>query len=510
MLLHHLVAGAAVEAPDRPALVVGDEVTTFAELDRRVTSLAAALRGRTTPGDRIAFVADNGPEWIDAYYGVPRAGCLLGFVNHRLGPRPMAEAIDRLRPSVLVAGRAQLESLPELASDPTLVVLDEEGSRGDGAQPYADLLAQGAEGEAPDDELRPDATAWLIATSGTSGTPKVVQLSHANLLAAVAGTLVTRPVADDDVYLFPFPLCHVAGYNVLAFHGRARPVVISSFQPQAFVEQVARHRITAVSLAPTMIHALVEQAEAGGPVPSSLRTVSYGSSGIAPHLLARAMDLLGAGFQQGYGMTELAGNAVFLSAEDHRRGLDDRPELLEAAGRPGPNVEVVLLDDDGGEVPTGEVGEIAVRGEQVTTGYWEAPEATAAAFEGDWLRTGDLGRFDDDGYLSVVDRKKDIIVSGGENVSSRAVEDALAAHPEVAEVAVVGAPDDRWGEVVCAVVVPRAGAALTEDDVLAFGREAIGGFQQPRRVVLVEALPRTTTGKVQKHELRDRVLSPPT
>jgi len=256
-----------------------------------------------------------------------------------------------------------------------------------------------------------------------------------------------------------------------------------------------------------MIHGIVDHlVETGDTVPPSLRAITCGSSGIAAPLLARAHDVLGADLHQGHGMTELAGNVVFLGPEEHRRGLAGEPHLLTFAGRPGPGVEVRLLDDDAHEVPVGEGGEVVVRGEQVTPGYWEAPEADAKAFvDGAWLRTGDVGCFDEQGLLSIVDRKKDIIVSGGENVSSRAVEDALAAHPAVAEVAVVGAPDEHWGELVCAFVVPRAESDVIADEVLAFAREVDGGFQQPRRVLLVDVLPRNATGKVLKHELRARL-----
>lgn len=520
VLLHDMVSTGAARHPDRPALVVDDQATTYAELERRTTLLAAALRRIAGPGERVAFVADNGPEWIDAYYGVPRAGWLLGFVNQRLGPQPLRAAVARLRPRVLVGGREQLDLLREtgpLDDLAPLVVAVDRPAPGEAA--YADLLAAGAAPGAREPAVGaggtghprpgPDDTAWLLATSGTSGTPKVVELSHRNILAAVTTTLAVRPVADDDVYLFPFPLCHVAGYNVLLFHHSGRPVVLARrFDPAAVAVQVDRHRVTTISLAPTMLHGLLDHLDRHGGALAPLRTVSYGSSAISPHLLARAIDRLGVDFNQGYGMTELAGNAVFLSPEDHRQGMAGRPSLLRAAGRPGPGVSVRLLDDDGAEVPVSRPGEVAIRAPQVTKGYWEAPDANAAAFHDGWFRTGDVGRIGPDGYLSIVDRKKDIIVSGGENVSSREVEDALATHPDVAEVAVVGAADPRWGEVVCAVVVPRAGSGLTGEEVLRFGRERIGGFQQPRQVEVVDQLPRNGTGKVLKHELRALVANP--
>jgi acyl-CoA synthetase (AMP-forming)/AMP-acid ligase II len=423
-------------------------------------------------------------------------------VNHRLGPVPLRATVERYRPSVLVADRARLDVLVEAGASlpPVVVALDQPG---EGERSWAALLDEGRGAPVPEPPASDEEVAWLIATSGTSGTPKVVQLTHRNLLAAVRTTAAVRSIDADDAFLTPFPLCHVAGYNVLLFHHHACPVVVTRrFDPADLLAQVRRHGVTTVSLAPTMIHAIVEHLEqTGAEVPPTWRAITYGSSGIAPSLLEQAIDALGVDFHQGFGMTELSGNAVFLGPDEHRRGLSGEPHLLASVGTPGPGVELRLVDDDGHDVALGDPGELLIRAEQVTVGYWDPPEADDG-FAGEWLRTGDVGCFDDDGRLSIVDRKKDIIVSGGENVSSRAVEDALVAHPDVAEVAVVGAPDARWGELVCAFVVPRAGSVLTEDDVLAFGREVVGGFQQPRRVLLVDALPRNATGKVLKHELR--------
>jgi long-chain acyl-CoA synthetase len=210
-------------------------------------------------------------------------------------------------------------------------------------------------------------------------------------------------------------------------------------------------------------------------------------------------------FAQGYGMTELGGNAVFLDGAAHRRGVTTDPHLLHAAGRPGPEAEVRVVDDGLVDRPVGEIGEIVVRAPQVFAGYWEDPEATATTIVDGWLRTGDLGRLDAEGYLSVVDRKKDIIVSGGENVASREVEDVLHHHPGVLEVAVVGVPDDHWGEVVCAAVVARPGAIIDAEQVIDVSRAHLASYKKPRHVVFVDSLPRNTSGKVMKHVLREQV-----
>jgi acyl-CoA synthetase (AMP-forming)/AMP-acid ligase II len=236
---------------------------------------------------------------------------------------------------------------------------------------------------------------------------------------------------------------------------------------------------------------------------SGLRQISYGASAMPLELLRRVTTVLpDCGLAQGYGMTELSGNAVFLGADEHRRAARDRPDLLGAAGRPGPLVALRIVGDDDRELPAGEAGEIWVRGDQVCAGYWRDPASTAASRVGPWLRTGDVGRLDEHGLLHVVDRKKDLIITGGENVASREVEDHLGEHPALAQVAVVGVPDPRWGETVCAVVVLRDGVELDPDELLRWSEGRMAGFKRPRRVVVVDSLPLNASGKVDKPALR--------
>jgi len=344
----------------------------------------------------------------------------------------------------------------------------------------------------------------MLFTSGTTGPSKGAMLTHRSLIAAVLNTTMARTVADDEVYLFPFPLFHVAAYNVVHHHLRRRPVVLlPRFEPLAVMEAVDEHRVTSVSLAPTMLAMLLDHPERHHHGLSSLRTVSYGAAAMPLDTLRRSLDELpNVGLAQGYGMTELSGNAVFLSPADHVRAATSDPELLGAAGRPAPLVALRITDDDGAELPQGSTGEILVRGDQVCAGYWDDPDATATAIADGWLRTGDVGRIDEHGLLHVVDRKKDIIITGGENVASREVEDTLGTHPDVAAVAVVGTPHDTWGEQVVAVVVPvRPDEPPTVEDLRGSCGD-LAGFKHPRRVVAVESLPTNASGKVDKVALR--------
>lgn len=503
MLLDHIIAAAARECPDQTALVFGAERWTFAELERSVARLAGALRGVAGEGDRVAVLAENHPAIVEAYYAVPRAGMILVPLNYRLAGPELAAQLRDSGARVLIGERELLDKLYGAAPDEieTVVAIDRTSG---GEHLYADFVATaGADAVV---RRAPDDVAWLIYTSGTTGRAKGAMLSHSNLIAGLMAASLGRPVHAADVYLYPFPLCHVSGYNVCVMHLHRRPVVLlRRFSPAAVLEAVQRERVTTMSLAPTMIAMLLDDPGLGDADLSSVRSIGYGASGIPPAVLRRGMELLRCDFAQGYGMTELAGNAVFLDAEAHRRGLAGAPHLLGAAGRPGPLIELRIVDGAGADVPIGEMGEIAVRGPQVTAGYWRDAAATAACWRDGWFHTGDLGRRDGEGFLYVVDRVKDIIVSGGENVASREVEDVLHLHPAVREAAVVGEPDERWGENVCAFVALRDGAAVSEVELIDLVRSHLAGYKKPKRIVFVDELPKNAGGKIAKTELRARL-----
>jgi acyl-CoA synthetase (AMP-forming)/AMP-acid ligase II len=501
-LLHEVVHRAARDHPDRTALVHGDRHLTFSELAGRIDLAAAVVAGMVPPGGRVAAIGPNHPGWVELYHGVPAAGRVLVFLNHRLSGSELAVLVRRSGAVALVGDAAQLARLGDAGVD--LPSLDWEGW--DAALSLAPdegspLDGDGARSNDPHD------AAWLLYTSGTTAAPKGATLTHSSILAAVAASTAARPVEPDDVYLFPFPLCHVAGYNVVHRHANGRPVVlVDGFEPRSFCAAVQAEAVTSTSVAATMLAALLDHVDAEpaalGQL-ATLRSVAYGAAPMAPSLLRRAHDVLGVDLAQGYGMTELSGNAVFLDAAAHRRGLAGEEHLLRAAGVPAPGVEVRVAGADDRSLPVGEVGEILVRAPQVMAGYWDDPVATAAALRGGWLHTGDVGRLDAEGLLYVVDRSKDVIITGGENVSSREVEDVLLAAPGVARVAVVGVPDPTWGENVCAVVVPTPGAGFDADALVATARAHLAGFKVPRHVVVVDRLPVNAAGKIVKADLRD-------
>ncbi|HEX5143101.1 MAG TPA: AMP-binding protein, partial [Mycobacterium sp.] len=412
-LVHDLIADTVVSAPERAAVITAESVVSFGELDRASAALAGWLDAHTERGDRVAVVADNGVPYALLYYAVPRAGRILTLINQRLSPAEQAGLITVAQPGVVFGAADQLGAL-----DPGGRLMVEFG----GPEWQRALDHPVFDGVRP----QPDDAAWLVFTSGSTGVPKGAVHTHRSVAAGVWGSVEGRAVPDHDVYLFPFPMCHVAGYNVLVRHATGSTVVLAErFRPDEFVTAVNTHGVASCSLAPTMLHALLAYVESTGATMPSLREVAYGSAAIAADLIDRAAAVLGVDFHQGYGMTETAGNVTFLGPQDHRAGAD----ILRSAGRPHSNVEVGVVDTAGRPQDFGQPGEVVVRGAQVMTEYWRDETATAAALHDGWLRTGDIGRIDPDGRLWILDRAKDVIITGGENVSSREVEDALSTHP---------------------------------------------------------------------------------
>lgn len=477
-MLHDLLADAARDAPATPAVITDDGSVTFAELSARVDARAAEIEAGTEPGARVAVLAENCIEYVELYYAVPHAGRVLVPLNHRLHPEEWRATVARAGATLAYVDGAHADRFEAPVG---VEVRRLEAS----ATPAAPA------GEFTPPPRTPDDVAWLIGTSGTTGSPKLAMLSDANLIAAVDATLPARPVGEHDVLATPFPLCHVAGYNVLVVHRRARPIVLQrTFDPIGLTRLVRDHDVTMLSLAPTMIAMLLDHPDVDDADLASIHALGYGASPIPGPVLRRVIERWGWDCSQGFGMTELGGNALFLGPDEHRRAADGDARLLVAAGRPSPGVEVRLGEDN----------ELLVRAPQVMLGYWHNPEATAAALTDGWLHTGDVARIDDDGIVAIIDRKKDVIVSGGENIASREVEEVLHTHPAVADVAVIGLPDERWGERVCAVVVARD--AVEPAALIAHCRARLAGFKTPKTIEFVDALPRNASGKVLKHQLR--------
>jgi len=519
MLLHEVIEFAAGADPEVEALVVGDRRFTFAELHDAVQRVGTTLAHAVGRGERIGWFSDNRPELVVALYAVPRAGAVLVPGNIRHTADEQVAMLRAASASVVVGSAEQLTRLAPYTDALHAVrrwycldgVDPASGDLPHGTLDAAELLA--FDPEPPRSGLDDHDHTWLIHTSGSTGRAKGALLTHRSLIAAALNTSLARPVADDDVYLFPFPLFHVAAYNVVVHHLARRTVVLlPRFDADAVLDAIRTEGVTTMSLAPTMLAMLLDHPDRRPDDLTSLRRIAYGASAMPLDLLRRTFaELPEVGLAQGYGMTELSGNAVFLGPDEHRRAAADEPWLLSAAGRPSPLVHVRIVDDGGVDVTPGAAGEIVVRGDQVCAGYWDDPGASAESRHGGWFRTGDIGRIDDSGYLHVVDRRKDIIITGGENVSSREVEDIISEHPDVASVAVIGVPDDVWGERVCAVVVwrePPVEAPAQEQALIDWTESRMAGFKRPRSVVSLEEIPLNASGKVDKPALRAQLSQP--
>jgi acyl-CoA synthetase (AMP-forming)/AMP-acid ligase II len=508
LLLHEILDLRASDSAGRLAVVSdGGRTVTFGGLRDRVHRLARGLEKITAPGARIAILAGNCQEYVECYYGVPLAGRTLVPLNTRLHPRELADICADAGVSVLIfqdrfAAPAQAisSSLPSLTAAYAL------GPAGAPAA-YEDLLSSDAAALARGPVVSEQDLAWIVYTSGTTGRPKGAMLTQENIVTATLNSATRWGAArTSGPLLLPWPMFHVAGYAILVHHVGGLPVVLApKFDAAGFLELIEAHRVAEITIAPTMLNMLLSDQRSMATDLSSLSRVFYGSSPMPPELLRQAMQRLpGADFWTGFGMTELGGMITFLSPDDHRRA-QSRPELLSSAGRPAGLGTVRLLDDSGQEVPAGTVGEITARGRQVSIGYWAGDHRPANPAADCWFRTGDLAYADDDGYLFIVDRAKDMIITGGENVYSAEVERVLYQHPAVSECAVVGLPEPRWGEVIVACVQLRDGQQVSEAEIIGHCRKFLAGYKTPRHVLFRSTMPLGASGKILKRELRQQV-----
>lgn len=491
----------ARERGDRVAIAFEGVELTYAQLHARSDRAAGLLQAAgVKPGDRVAWLGRNGLAWYELMFGAAKARACFAPINSRLAVPEIAFILEDSGADLLFVtpeffGHA--EAVAREIERPIRVIAV--GAEHPAFGSYAGLMAT-----APAPRLeppRPDDDVLQLYTSGTTGLPKGVRLNNANY----AAFLQLRHSVDgfdyrpEDSVLVLMPLFHVAGTNI-SFSGLAagaRLVVMGEFAPPEVLRLMQAERIAHVFFAPVMINVLLQTPQITVTDFSSLKTVCYGASPISASVLKAATERFGCGFIQFYGMTETCGAGTTLAPAEHRG------ELLRSCGKPWPTLDVRIADEDGNALPPGEIGEIEIRGPIVMAGYWNRPEATAETIRPDgWLRTGDAGFRDKDGNFFVHDRVKDMIVSGGENVYPAEVENAILGCPGVADAAVIGVPDDTWGEAVKAVCVRAPGADPKPDDIIAWARQRIAGFKAPKSVDFVEALPRNPSGKVLRRELR--------
>ncbi len=502
------IAGASSTATARRRFY-GDRERTWTELRDRVARLGAALKDLgIARGDRVAILSLNQDRYIELYLAIAWAAAVVVPLNIRWSAAENEDAIRDCRPKVLVvdaAFAAMGAGIAERVGDLRLVYADDapKPSALAAAADYETILA--ASSPVPDAEAHESDLSGIFYTGGTTGRSKGVMLSHRNLLANARNVATTNPATVNSVYLHCAPMFHLADVSALQCYlltGGAHAVT-RMFTPESTAQAIERYRVTDGMLVPTMIQMFVDQPGFENFDLSTLKHVAYGASPISEALLDRAVARLpNVDFMQAYGMTELSPVATVLPWSEHL-GEGRAKGRHRSAGRAITMAEVKIVDPLDETVAPGVVGEIAVRGDIVMMGYWERPEETRNALRGGWMHTGDGGYMDEDGYVYVVDRIKDMIISGGENIYSAEVENCIAKHPAVAQCAVIGIPNERWGEVVHAIVMRKPGAAVTEEEIIAFCKELIAGYKCPRSVhIQDEMLPLSGAGKILKRELR--------
>lgn len=480
--------------PNSPALCWQEQVISYADFYASVINMADGLSRHLSPASRIAVLSYNCPQYAALLYAVPASGHVLLPLNVRLSAAEIYYQLTHAEADFLIVESSLLDKLKAYKpfADHVLPVLSMVGIGDDFdawiQQQDASIIASHQRHNTDPDQL-----AWLLFTSGTTAKPKAAMLSQTGLLAALDSGAKGRPVEPSDCYLYPFPLFHVSAHNVLLQHRYGACVVLlKSFDAKAVIHCCRVLPITTMSLAPTMIRLLVDHPDFNFEDLTHIRTIGYGASPIPADLLQRLLTHSDVGLCQGYGMTELSGSIAFLDAPAHREALSTCPHRLQSVGKVVDGVDVKITHE----------GEIAVKSKQVMLGYWRQEQETELALVDGWLLTGDMGHFDEDGFLYLVDRKKDMIISGGENIASREVEDVLSLHPQVKQVAVVGCEDDRWGEAVTAFVQLKTHANTTEEALKSYCRERLAGYKVPKYIYYVDTLEANANGKVNKQALR--------
>jgi long-chain acyl-CoA synthetase len=499
----------AANRPQSVALSFEGRDTTFAEFDRNTNQVANALiAAEISAGHRVAYLGKNSDRYFEILFGAAKAGVVTTPIGWRLAPAEVAPILEDCGASVVFVGpdaatQAE-ETFARLPRRPLVIAID--AATVSNAEPF-ESWRQSASPDAPPVAIGPDDVMLQVYTAGTTGLPKGVMLTHANILAkqrdAAKAQMNWHRWLADDISLVAMPVAHVGGsiWGIVGLMYGAKGVVAREFDPLAVLDFIERDRVSKLFMVPAALQIVVRQPRSREVDFGRLRYILYGASPIPVDLLRECMEVFGCGFCQQYGMTETSGTIVYLPPEDHD---PDGNKRMRAAGLPLPGVELKIVDAQGVTLPVHEVGEVMTRSSGNMAGYWRLPDASAATVDAEgWLRTGDAGYLDEDGYLYIHDRVKDLIISGAENIYPAEVENAIYGHPGVAEVAVIGVPDQKWGEAVKAVIVLKPGATADAVDILAFARSRIAAFKIPKSIDFVDALPRNAAGKVLRRQLKE-------
>jgi long-chain acyl-CoA synthetase len=486
------------------SLVQGDRVQTWKELYTRSSQVAQALKAAGVGNqDRVAFLDKNSIEHFEVFYGCALLNAVSVDINFRLAAPEVAFIVNDAQAKVFVVGPDFVPVLDAIVGDlkftKKIVVIGGHPTH----ESYESWVAR-YQAVDPGVDSKPNDVAFQLYSSGTTGRPKGVMLTNDNFLGILPSARDLWGMDEHAINLVAMPLFHIGGSGWATagqYNGCKSIILRETVDVGGIVKLIGQHRITHAFMVPALLAFTLMVPDIDKADFSSLKLIAYGASPISEQVLAASLKTFKCNFVQVYGLTETTGVVTMLMHEDH--DVDGpKKHLLRSCGKPSMGIELKIVDEKGKEMPAGEVGEIIIRSKQVMKGYWNMPEETAKAIRNGWFYTGDAGYKDKDGYVYIHDRVKDMIVSGGENVYPAEVENALMKHPDVQDVAVIGIPDDRWGEVPLAIVVRKPNVTVSEDDIVAFGRTQLAGFKTPKKVVWADALPRNPSGKILKKDLR--------
>lgn len=489
----------ASERPERLALQEEDRTYSYSELEDRTAKIAAMLLAAgLKKGDRIAWIGKNSDLYFTLFYGAARIGVVMVPIGWRLAPAEWAYIANDTGAKILFTGKGfegAADALKGHAPHLQRTIGEDEARALIAETPRTELDIAG-----------PDDAVLQLYTSGTTGNPKGAVLSNKNLFAlrkhSEDSDHAYTKWDDDEVVLIAMPCAHIGGtgLGIMALASGLPGLVQAEFSPDGVFDAIETGGATRLFIVPAALQMMVNHPRCREVDYSRLKYILYGAAPIPLELLRQCIDVFGAQFIQVYGMTETTGSICMLPPEDHDPNGNKR---MRSAGKPLPGVELRIVDGAGNDMPVGEVGEVWTRSSNNMMGYWNLPDATKSTMaDGGWVKTGDAGYMDEDGYLYIHDRVKDMIITGGENVYPAEVESAIYGHPDVLEVAVIGVPDEKWGESVKAVCVPKTGATIDPDSIIGWARERIAGFKVPRSVDIIPALPRNASGKILRKDLR--------
>ena len=509
MPMGDIIRRSAHRFPKKTALIFGNDRLSYEELNDRVNRLADSLvKAGLKKGDRIAVLLHNCPEFFEIYFASAKLGGIFVPINNLLKKNELKQIFGYIEPEAIFFDRDYLETLNTMGTD--LKALQFQVGAGEVSGPsvhkYDGLMDHGKD-EEPGIKVSDDDIMSIFLTSGTTGVPKGAMRTHRHAYIDSLVGSVELNLRQDDRMLMVFPFYHVTWEDNMRHILMANTIVIrreGSFDAKEVFGLLETHNITICQLVPTMISTMLQVEDVDAYDLSSLRLLTYTASPMPVELLKKTIKRFKCQFMQFYGQTETGPLTTVLRPEDHvLEGSEIRLARLASAGRTVLNYEAGIVDPQGKDVPVGEVGELIVRSESMTVGYWRLPEETAKTIKDGWLYTGDFGRLDDEGYVYIIDRKNDMIISGGKNIYPREIEEVLYKHDAVLEAAVIGVPDDHWGESVRALVVLKPGKKANEDDIISFCKQNLASYKKPRWVEFRDELPKNPTGKILKRVIRD-------